>query len=155
MMSIKIRKTLVSDAKNIVLLIRSLGWFTALAEEPLEVTTRRLETKLVEYEKDSHSAYVAVDDQGVLAGYTTVQWMPCLFLPGCEGYVSELFLSADFRGQGIGTHLMDAIKEEGKKRGCTRLMLINNKTRESYAREFYKKNGWTEREQMANFIFVL
>ena len=154
-MSIKIRKTHVSDAKRIALLIRSLGWFTALAEEPLEVSIHRLETKLCEYEKDSHSAYVAVDDNDILAGYTTVQWMPCLFLPDGEGYVSELFLNADFRGQGIGTQLMDVIKEEGKKRGCTRLMLINNKTRESYAREFYKKNGWIEREQMANFIFTL
>ena len=154
-MNIIIRKTLVSDAENIVLLIRSLGWFKALEEEPLEVLTSRLQTKLTEYEKESHSAYVAVNESGKLAGYTTVQWMPCLFLPGCEGYVSELFLNADFRGQGTGTRLLDAVKQEGRQRGCTRLMLINNKNRESYTRDFYKKNGWTEREQMVNFIFPL
>ena len=36
-----------------------------------------------------------------------------------------------------------------------RWMLVNSRERPSYQREFYKKNGWQERESMANFVFEL
>jgi hypothetical protein len=34
-------------------------------------------------------------------------------------------------------------------------MLLNHKERESYQREFYRKQGWIERETVANFIYPL
>ncbi|MEH1930268.1 hypothetical protein [Nostoc sp.] len=34
-------------------------------------------------------------------------------------------------------------------------MLLNHKERESYQREFYRKQGWVERETVANFIYPL
>jgi hypothetical protein len=46
-------------------------------------------------------------------------------------------------------------KEEAKKRRCSRLSLLNLRNRESYQRGFYKKQGWTEREHVANFVFPL
>ncbi|MFN6466398.1 MAG: hypothetical protein RMZ41_031910 [Nostoc sp. DedVER02] len=33
-------------------------------------------------------------------------------------------------------------------------MLLNHKERESYQREFYRKQGWVERETVANFIYL-
>jgi len=40
---------------------------------------------------DCRSVYVAEVDDGNVAAYLTVQWLPYLFLPVLEGYVSELF----------------------------------------------------------------
>ena len=78
-----------------------------------------------------------------------------LRLKGPEGYVSELFIAGSERGKGVGSKLLEAVKEEATKRGCARLMLLNLKNRESYQRGFYKKQGWIEREEVANFVLRL
>jgi GNAT superfamily N-acetyltransferase len=101
---------------------------------------------------ESHNVYVA-ENSGAILGYVSVHWLPYLFLTGPEGYISELFINEQARGKGIGTRLLEKVKEEGAKRGCSRLALINNRGRESYSRGFYEKQGWTERKEMANFIY--
>jgi hypothetical protein len=47
------------------------------------------------------------------------------------------------------------MKAEAQERGCSRLMLINLRKRESYQRRFYQKQGWEEREEAANFVYHL
>jgi len=59
------------------------------------------------------------------------------------------------RDQGVGTALLDSVVAEAKTRGCARLMLEAVRTRESYARGFYTKRGWIEREDVANMVFEL
>jgi GNAT superfamily N-acetyltransferase len=103
----------------------------------------------------SHSVYVAETAQGELAGYLSVHWLPYLFLPGPEGYISELFVRPEARGQGIGSRLLEAAREEAEARGCTRLSLLNMRNRESYLRGFYGQHGWEERPDAANFILRL
>jgi GNAT superfamily N-acetyltransferase len=73
-------------------------------------------------------------------------------LAGPEGYVSDLFVTESTRGAGIGTGLLAAVEDMAVSRGCSRLMLVNRKTRESYQRGFYRKLGWEEREEFANFV---
>lgn len=34
-------------------------------------------------------------------------------------------------------------------------MLVNGRSRESYQRKFYEQQGWKEREEIANFVYVL
>jgi len=104
---------------------------------------------------DSHSVYVAADESGQIAGYVAVHWLPYLFLPGPEGFVSELFIAEDARAQGIGSKLLLAVVQEAESRGCSRLSLINMRGRESYERGFYAKHGWEERPDAANFILRL
>jgi GNAT superfamily N-acetyltransferase len=81
--------------------------------------------------------------------------LPYLILAGPEGYVSELFVSDSARGIGIGTQLLKAVEAMAISRGCSRLMLLNRKTRESYERGFYRRLGWEEREEFANFVLHL
>ncbi|MBN1887452.1 MAG: GNAT family N-acetyltransferase [Thermoflexales bacterium] len=104
---------------------------------------------------DGHSVYVAESVQGGVVGYASVHWLPYLFLLGPEGYVSELFVKTEARGQGVGSQLLDVIKAEAQARGCTRLALLNNRQRESYQRGFYAKCGWQERTHMATFMYSL
>jgi GNAT superfamily N-acetyltransferase len=69
--------------------------------------------------------------------------------------VSELFVHVAAQGRGIGTLLLEEIKREGLERGCSRLSLLNMRNRESYQRGYYRKVGWEERENAANFVLLL
>lgn len=122
------------------------------AEQVLAQVLRHLKLCLAD---SSHSVFLAEDAQRALLGYTSVHWLPYLFLRGSEGYVSELFVTQTARGQGVGTALLEAVKEEGRARGCSRLSLLNMRERESYLRGFYTRDGWREREDAANFVFDL
>lgn len=155
-MEINIRPAAPEDISAIAAILRGVEWFQRLAELPIEDLQVRLRQTFNECTADSsHQVLVAEDSQGTILGYTSVHWLPYLILDGPEGYVSELFIHAQARGSGVGTMLLDRVKEEARQRGCSRLMLLNSRERPSYQRDFYKKNGWREREAMANFVFDL
>jgi GNAT superfamily N-acetyltransferase len=154
-MNAHIRKAQLQDVAALTELLRSLGWFTYMASESSEMTCDRIAHHLALCNADeSHSIYVAEEDSGIV-GYVAVHWLPYLFLPAPEGYVSELFVCESGRGRGIGTQLLDVVKAEAQERGCSRLMLVNSRSRDSYKRKFYERQGWKEREEIANFVYVL
>ncbi len=155
-MSIQIREAEVADAPVIAELLRSLALFPRLNTEDVSVTQERVRKHLALCLADnSHLILVAQVPEGKIAGYCAVHWLPYLILEGPEGYVSELFIRNEFRGQGIGGQLLEVAKAEAQVRGCSRLMLLNMRQRESYQRQFYSKQGWKERPEAANFIFSL
>ena len=96
---------------------------------------------------------VAVDEDDTVVGFTTVHWVPFVMLGSWEGYVSDVFVSPSAGGKGAGRALIERVMEEGKERGCMRLMLTNGKEKPSYNFGFYKKMGWTERSKVANFVY--
>jgi len=153
---IKIRPAIASDVKTIACILRELGWFEHINKESPAQTEARIIRHLELCNADnSHTILVAENQSGEVAGYIAVHWLPYLVLAGQEGYISELFIHKEERGRGIGTKLIEVVKEQAVKRGCTRLHLLNIRTRPSSARGFYKKLGWTEREETADFIFPL
>ncbi|MEW6186510.1 MAG: GNAT family N-acetyltransferase [Thermodesulfobacteriota bacterium] len=155
-MKITTRTAEVTDAPAVAELLRALELFPHIHAQQPEVVVRQV-TRNLELCKDddSHSVYLAQDQRGKLVGYCAVHWLPYLMFSGPEGYISELFLLDSARGLGIGGLLLETIKEEARNRGCSRLMLLNLRDRESYQRGFYKKQGWEERPEAANFIFHL
>jgi GNAT superfamily N-acetyltransferase len=155
-MAILIRKASFADGPAIADLLRSLGLFARIQAEAPQATQERVLRQLtLGTADDSHLVLVAEAPDGAIVGYGAVHWLPYLILTGPEGYVSELFVRDSFRGQGIGSQLLGAIKAEALGRGCARLMLLNMRQRESYQRQFYVKQGWTERPEAANFILQL
>lgn len=155
-LSITIRPVQPKDAAGIAGLLREMGWFAHLAAEVPEATTARIRRNLdLCAADDSHTILTAVKGDDTVAGYIAVHWLLYLILMGPEGYVSELFVRVSERGRGIGTRLLDGVKQVAQERGCARLMLINGRHRESYARQFYIKNGWQERPEMANLVYLL
>ena len=60
------------------------------------------------------------------------------------GYLRELVVKEEHRGQGVGGELLTRFEEECRRRGCHKLFLdvaaINTR-----AQAFYQRNGW-ERE---------
>jgi GNAT superfamily N-acetyltransferase len=155
-MEFHIRKAQASDAEALTRLIRGIGWFERFNAEPFDAACDRLASHLdLCTADDSHSVYVAVNASAELLGYVSVHWLPYLFLPGPEGFVSELFVQNAQRGMGIGARLLDMVVQEARARGCARLQLINFRHRESYQRQFYTKQGWEERPLAANFVLRL
>ncbi|ODG98219.1 hypothetical protein A4S05_10100 [Nostoc sp. KVJ20] len=152
----KIRKAKESDAQAIFKIIRELGWFAWVNSTSDEKILTQIQQHITQCEQnDSHSIYVAENAENNIIGYITVHWLPCPFLPKLQGYISELFVQKAARGQGIGKTLLATVVSEAKIRECSVLMLLNHKERESYQREFYRKQGWIERETVANFIYPL
>ena len=151
-----IRKANSDDAPAITEILHGLGYFSEILPASIS-DTKTLIIKNMEICKAdaSHSTYVAQDEKGLVIGFVSAHWNPYLFFPGPEGYISELFVHAEARGNGVGTKLLDIVKTEARERGCYRLMLLNMRKRESYLRDFYKKDGWEERVDVANFIYKL
>ncbi|MFN2203311.1 MAG: GNAT family N-acetyltransferase [Caldilineaceae bacterium] len=151
-----IRPPVIDDAPALAHLLHGLGYFDRLQDVPIEETTASVSAALAKINaSDDHTLYVAIGADGRLLGYTAVHWIPDLFLPGPEGYLSELFVVEAARGQGIGGALLDAVTVEAQRRGGSRLQLINFRHRESYRRGFYAKHGWEERPTAAIFTLFL
>jgi len=155
-MTFTIRNAKFSDCLSLADLLREVGWFEFIKSKTPEEASAHIAAHLAECLADeSHSVYVGVDESGSVAGYVSVHWLAYLFLPGPEGYVSELFLRPSARGQGLGAELLETVKAEAQERGAYRLSLLNNRSRESYERGFYQKHGWEERPIMSNFIYLM
>jgi GNAT superfamily N-acetyltransferase len=152
-MEIEICKAEETDVDGIAEILRELGWFAEImAETPAETQAHILnELKLCQAD-NSHAVFVARATGGAVLGYVSVHWVPYLLHRGPDGYISELFIRDSARGKGIGTRLLETVEADAIRRGCTRLMLLNMRQRESYKREFYFKHGWEERPQAATFM---
>ena len=99
----------------------------------------------------THSVYTATFEDSVV-GFTVVHWIPFMWLHGMEGYISEMLVQANHRGRGVGNQLLARVEDEARELGCFRLMLNNFHVQESYKREFYAKNGFTERHGVGSFV---
>lgn len=67
--------------------------------------------------------------------------------PQYEHWLGSLFVAEPYRGRGIGSKLITAIKAEADKLGIDELYLY---TRQAATARLYKKLGWIEIEQ-ANY----
>jgi GNAT superfamily N-acetyltransferase len=151
-----IRQAKVDDARELALLLREIGWFKTFNQGEIDALAEQVKARLEQcLIDDSHLVLVAENADGKIAAYISAHWLPYLFMSGPEGYVSELFVSADARGHGVGRLLLGTIEQEARARGCQRLSLTNLRNRESYQRQFYSKAGWRERSEAANFIYPL
>ncbi|HEX9029939.1 MAG TPA: GNAT family N-acetyltransferase [Anaerolineales bacterium] len=156
MTEITIRKAILNDADGLTGLVREPGMFQHPVEQPPDATREQVSRHLsLCLADDSHSVYVAVEPSGEIAGYLSVHWLPYLMLTGPEGFVSELFVRRAARSQGVGGRLLQTAGAEARQRGCSRLSLLNMRSRESYRRGFYNQQGWQERPDAINFLYRL
>lgn len=155
MAEIVVRNAVREDAVRMAEILREIGWSSRRNELPLEEVTGPIE-ELIEHclaDAKGHTMLVAEDPGGSVLGFTCVHWVPFVMLGSWEGYVSDVFVSPDASGMGVGTALVERVMDEGRERGCMRLMLTNGKEKASYKLGFYKKLGWTERPLVANFVY--
>jgi GNAT superfamily N-acetyltransferase len=156
MSAIVIRPMQKADLDAIAALWSELGWMKWIGQSAPEQIESIMAQRLAESQADeSHVALVAEDGKGEVLGYTAMHYLPYFMMQGPEAYVSELFVSSDARGKGVGKRLLEHLKGLAKERGCCRMMLFTGRDRESYERGFYKKQDWEERPQIANFVHNL
>ncbi len=150
-----IRACQLEDARGLTSLLHTLENLSTIATESFEVTLARVKKQLAHIVKSAeHTLLVAVNSER-LSAYINVHWHPTLLHADGEGFVSELFVHPEARGEGLGTSLLHSILEEGRVRGCARLSLLNMRNKSSYERAYYTKRGWQERPHAANFVLEL
>jgi GNAT superfamily N-acetyltransferase len=156
MEKITIRPVAGQDAPAIADIIRRLGWFEHLANLSKEEHALQVAQAIKIFREGAHQTALvaAIETEGVV-GYTSAHWRSCFFLPQGEGHLAELFVDARYRGRNIGARLMAAVLREARQRGCARLVVTHNRSRESYQRGFYRCRGWRERPEMAQLIYPL
>lgn len=149
----RIRPARPADAASILAILRDIEWLVHVKGAEGEVV-RRIAGHIGQCAaSESHAVLVAEDSAGTLVGYVAVHWLPYLILPGCEGYVSELFVREAERGNGIGRMLLDAVRKRALERGCYRLHLVTGRGRDSY--RIYRELGWKERPDIADLVLPL
>jgi GNAT superfamily N-acetyltransferase len=154
-LEITIREATLEDAGSIEIILRAIGWYERINKETTAQTQAQVLQRLEQCEREgTHTILVAELQDGTVAGYSAVHWFPALSR-GMDGYVSELFVHPLMSGKGIGTLLLDSIKEHAASRGCERLILMNRRDRESYRRGFYASHGWEELREGAFFTLTL
>lgn len=82
----------------------------------------------------------AVTDEGqvrAVAGYRVMTMLYC----GRLLYLDDLVSDEQSRSRGYGKALLDWLKDEGRREGCTELQLISRTTREG-AHRFYFREGF-------------
>jgi PhnO protein len=79
-----------------------------------------------------------------LIGLMTLSTRPQLRLGGAVMTIDELVVTESARGAGVGRQLLEMAKLEAVRAGARRLDLQTGRSRVSYERGFYRKNGFIE-----------
>jgi len=150
----KIRTCSKSDYSTLVRFIEELQDYI-VATDPLK-RLRRLpaygksytNNLLKEIKRSKGVIYLAEDNGklvGVVAGEIKKQTKENILecIPTKQGCIKELYVSNDYRSQGLGKVLMDKIEDYFKKNKCTVITLAVLSTNPAY--EFYKRMGYKDR----------
>jgi N-acetylglutamate synthase-like GNAT family acetyltransferase len=153
-MVMNIRQARVEDSSGIATILRAIGWSQQIEQETEGETRAIVQERLAQCLREQTNNVFVAEHGGSVAGYVAVHWYPHL-MRGNDGYISELFVHPVMAGHEIGSRLLEVVREEGLRRGCTRLLLMNRRDRESYRRGFYAKRGWKELDNAAFFSLAL
>ena len=69
-------------------------------------------------------------------------------------YLSKLYLQRDYRGTGIGGHILDYVEGEARKKGIGSMHLEVNQYN-TRSQEFYEKHGFVETERIDEYRVVM
>lgn len=132
--SIEVREAVLTDAPEVVRLLRLLGH-----ELPLTNPEGRL------------AAYIEAGDRVLVAGHpgsatllgaVAVHIAPVIHRPSPVGRFTAVVVDEGARGQGIGAALIAAAEQFLIAQGCVQIEVTSNKKRTD-AHAFYEKLGYT------------
>jgi ribosomal protein S18 acetylase RimI-like enzyme len=132
-MNIKIRKIEESDFTELISLFKEF----ALFEKAPEKMTNTIEK--MKDDKEFINGFVAVSEKNKILGYATFFFVYFTWT-GKSLYMDDLYVKNDFRGNGIGTLLIDEVINFAKKEKCKKLHWQVSDWNKA-AIEFYKKLG--------------
>ena len=137
MPEIVIRESQLSDYQKIYSLLQQLWPGKELHPEKVRMVFERgIRSPIDKY-------YSAERDGGVV-GFCSILIKNSFWQEGYSGYVNELVVDQPFRGQGIGTALINRAFEYAASLDCKRIEMDSAFSREG-ARQFYEDIGFTKR----------
>ena len=92
------------------------------------------------------SCVLVAEQRGMVAGMATVQTLISTAEGGRVGLVEDLVVAEEFRSQGIGRRLLEAVVVWSRSAGLKRLQLLADQANDPALR-FYQHAGW-ERTNM-------
>jgi GNAT superfamily N-acetyltransferase len=132
-----IRRASEADMETAQQMIEALGYANI---EPADF--KRAFTETLNHRDSFVLLAIATNGRGL--GLMTLSRRPQMRLAGILLSIDELVVIAEARGLGVGGALLKEAKRIAATIGARRLELHTNRGRESYRREFYVKNGFTE-----------
>jgi len=131
-MEIVIRKAESKDFEAVHKLIKEFAIFIKTPEK-VKITPEQMRN-----DKDFFKCLVAVDGERII-GFATY-FFSYYSWTGKAIYLDDLYVSEEFRGNGIGSMLFDKVMELGKNENCFKMKWqVSNWNQK--AQEFYKSRG--------------
>jgi GNAT superfamily N-acetyltransferase len=134
---IKVRSATRADADAVFRLLGELG-YTELDRAHFDAA---LESVL--HHSEMILLLAETEDVGVI-GFASLSHRPQLRLGGTLLTIDELSVTEAARGLGVGRLLLAEARKIAEELGARRLQLEQRRSRESYRRGFYVKNGFEE-----------
>lgn len=91
---------------------------------------------------DLHSTLLALDDDGDAVGVLTIVESIALYAGGRIGVVNELYVTPEYRSEGVGKLLLDAAKELAEQRGWARIEVTTPGDDYPKTLRFYEREGF-------------
>ncbi len=128
------------DFENVLQLLRQLWPDKHLNTSALrQVFDRALNSEM--------QAYVCATEDERVVGFGSLTVKNNLWQEGYLGHLDELIVDSKYRGQGIGTEILEYLITIARKRGCRRVELDSAFHRKE-AHEFYKQHGFENRAML-------
>ena len=133
--TLKIREAVEADLPSILALYSDVGDVQVLSPDQAHAIFERMKTY-----PDYH-IYVATLDGAIVGTFVLLIMDNLAHLGAPSGVVEDVVVSAERQGQGIGKQLMQFALERCRERGCYKMALSSNLTREA-AHRFYESLGF-------------
>jgi len=131
-MNLSIRPVELGDKERWLQLWKGYLTFykTEFSADKTEVTWKRL------LDPNFNLYCLVAQDDGQIMGMTTFNFQNSTWSENGQCLLEDLFVDQSIRGQGIGRALIDAVINEAKKRGCSRVYWNTDETNQT-ARKLY------------------
>jgi GNAT superfamily N-acetyltransferase len=88
--------------------------------------------------------YLSARVDGEVIGFASLTIKNSLWLDGCPAHTDEMIVHEDFRGQGVGSLLLEELVKVAKRHSCTCIELDSGFHR-TQAHDFYRSRGFESR----------
>jgi GNAT superfamily N-acetyltransferase len=131
-----IRLVQQSDTADVLQLLRQLWPEKHVDEAGVGASIER-------YVTDPQYWIYGYEVEGVLRGLVTVSFRWTLFHGGQVAIVEDVVVDEGFRGQGIGTALVDFVEGRLVEDGRARVVEVNSDLQRVAAHDFWEKHGYS------------